>query len=285
LAREEKSVLRIRLLTTADIPFALGLSGLAGWNQTAVDWQRCLALQPDGCFVAEWQGTSVATTTTSIFGRIAWVAMVLVDETVRRRGIGRALMGHALDFLDRRGVATVRLQATPMGQPLYEQLGFKLEKTLTRYKGTPGAGQAVQGVAVAGPDSWEGLLQLDSTMSGTDRRALLLALFRERPGDVRMVQGSDGAQGFLTARVGARAVQIGPCVATAEAGPLLLGDAWHRLAGQRVFIDIPNANAAARRVAEAQGLTVQRPLTRMSRGAPVSERVELLWASSGPEKG
>jgi hypothetical protein len=80
-------------------------------------------------------------------------------------------------------------------------------------------------------------------------------------------------------------VQIGPCVATPEAGPLLLGDAWHRFSGQRVFIDIPNENAAARRAADAQGFTVQRPLTRMSRGNPVSERVELLWASSGPEKG
>ncbi len=39
------------------------------------------------------------------------------------------------------------------------------------------------------------------------------------------------------------------------------------------------------RRAEAQHLTVQRHLLRMCRGELVQERVEGLWASSGPEKG
>ena len=40
-----------------------------------------------------------------------------------------------------------------------------------------------------------------------------------------------------------------------------------------------------RHAAEARGLTVQRHLTRMCRGELVVEDLDLLWASSGPEKG
>jgi GNAT superfamily N-acetyltransferase len=42
----------------------------------------------------------------------------------RRQGIARALVGHALADATRRGARTATLQSTPMGQPLYEALGF-----------------------------------------------------------------------------------------------------------------------------------------------------------------
>ena len=47
----------------------------------------------------------------------------------------------------------------------------------------------------------------------------------------------------------------------------------------------PLPNHAAVKAVEAMGLTVQRPLLRMGRGEPVREDLDLLWASSGPEKG
>ena len=61
--------------------------------------------------------------------------------------------------------------------------------------------------------------------------------------------------------------------------------AANRLAAATVLIDIPEPNAAATRWAEKQGLVRQRVLTRMRLGQPVNDRVEMLWASSGPEKG
>ncbi len=78
---------------------------------------------------------------------------------------------------------------------------------------------------------------------------------------------------------------LGPCVGSADAAQLLFADARYRLAGQHVFIDVPSTNPAAVALVETLGLTVQRHLTRMCRGVPVVERVELLWGSSGPEVG
>jgi GNAT superfamily N-acetyltransferase len=276
----------IRAMSAIDVPSCLGLSRQAGWNQTETDWQRARALQPDGGFVAEWDGIPAGTTTICVFGGVAWIAMVLVDETLRRRGIGKALMRHALDFLDRLGVPTVRLDATPLGQPLYEQLGFVEQYRLARHEGTPPEAPAGgTGVETARPEDWEALAALDEAVTETNRRSLLFHLFAEQPESVRLTRRREGVSGFMAARAGSRAIQLGPCIATFDAGPRLFVDAWSRYPGQRLFLDIPVANEAATRAAETAGLSVQRHLTRMCRGAPRCEQLDVFWASFGPEKG
>src|SRR5215216_5423634 len=107
-------MIRVRAMTGDDVAFGLGLRRQAGWNQTVADWQRCLHLEPEGCFVAVLDDAPAGTATTCLFGPVGWVAMVLVDPAFRRRGVGLALMEHALGYLDGRGARTVRLDATPL---------------------------------------------------------------------------------------------------------------------------------------------------------------------------
>jgi GNAT superfamily N-acetyltransferase len=109
-------------MAQADVPLGMRLSGEAGWNQTPDDWQRLLALAGDGAWVAECGGTPVGTTLICRFGTVAWVAMVLVDETFRGRGIGRALVERAIAFADAGGVTSLWLDATEAGRGLYEAL-------------------------------------------------------------------------------------------------------------------------------------------------------------------
>ncbi len=278
-------MIHLRPMLAADLPLGLRLSRQAGWNQTETDWRRALDLQPDGCFVAECDGVPAGTTTTCLFGDVGWIAMVLVDERLRRRGIGLALMQHALAFLDAQDTTTIRLDATPLGQPLYEQLGFVAEYRLARYEGILEPVAAVDAVEGAMPQQWEALAALDAAVTGTDRRSLLFRLFADEPGAVRLMRNGDDPTGFMAARTGSRAIQLGPCIAAPDVSPLLLVDAWGRYPGQRVYIDIPVENTTATRLAETQGLTVQRYLMRMCRGTRRRERLDWLAASFGPEKG
>jgi GNAT superfamily N-acetyltransferase len=272
-------------MTFHDLSLGMRLKEQAGWNQLEGDWRRLLAMQPDGCFVAELDGRPVGTTMTCVFGPVAWVAMVLVEESLRRRGVGRALMAHALAFLDGQGVRTVRLDATPLGQPLYEKLGFETEYRLARYHGTFRTCEPASRVSPARRDDLWLVQELDWAVTRTDRRKLLQRLFEERASAMRVVKGDRGLLGYCTARPGANATQIGPCIATEGAGPLLLADAQHRLLGRPVYIDIPETNPEAVAWAESRQLTVQRHLVRMCRGPRIAERGQHLWASSGPEKG
>jgi GNAT superfamily N-acetyltransferase len=281
----------LRLMTSDDVPLGMRLRQQAGWNQTEADWRRCLELQPDGCFVAEVEGVPVGTVTTCIFGSVAWIAMVLVDVAMRGRGIGRGLLNGALAFLDARGIASVRLDATPLGRPLYQSLGFVEEYTLIRHEGVlsnakPAAKSSEEIVVRALPASHlEHALQLDRQITNTDRQTLLCRLFAESPEEWYLAVRGDEVLGYAGARAGSRAWQIGPCMATSGGGPLLLADAWQRHAGQNVFVDVPADNHAAITSVQAAGLVPQRPLYRMGRGTRVPERVEHLWTSFGPEKG
>lgn len=282
-------MIHLRLMTPRDVPLGMRLKEQAGWNQTEADWRRCLYLQPDGCFVAERDGTPVGTVTTCIFGSVAWIAMVLVDTAVRGQGIGRTLLDHALAFLDARGVSTVRLDATPLGRPLYEKRGFVEEYILTRFEGiAPLAEISIDlqdkiALLAMRPEHQERVVRFDHQITGTDRAALLRHLYTETPAEWLLAMRGEELLGFTGVRAGSRAWQIGPCLATPEAGSLLLADALARRAGQRVFLDVPVENRAA--VATEAALVPQRPLYRMCRGPKPAECVEYLWTSFGPEKG
>jgi GNAT superfamily N-acetyltransferase len=278
-------VIHIRRMTAADIPFGMRLKDQERWNQTEADWQRYLNLEPDGCFVAELGNETVATTTTCVFGAVGWIAMVLVDVHLRGRGIGSALMRHALAYLDERGVLTARLDATPLGQPVYEKLGFISDYALVRHVGVLPARDAVPQVKCVRPEELDRLCELDRSITYTDRGKLLIRLFHEQPEHFRMVRDGDDCVGFLATRPRAIVLQIGPCIATPRAGPLLVADACSRLRHQHACIDIPTDNGAATTFAESLGLKPQRRLMRMHRGKALLERIPMLWASSGPEMG
>ncbi len=61
----------VRVMVEADIPAGMRLKHVAGWNQTYADWQRFLALQPRGCFVAVKGSQVVGTVTTCLFDVVA----------------------------------------------------------------------------------------------------------------------------------------------------------------------------------------------------------------------
>jgi GNAT superfamily N-acetyltransferase len=282
---ENEFVLDVQIMTEADVPWGMRLKAANGWNQTEADWRRYLELQTDGCFVAVLDGESVGTVTTCIFESVAWIAMMLVDSAHRGKGIGKALMRHALKFLQGGRVRSIRLDATVLGQPLYEKLGFVAEYSLNRYEGILPAGEPAPAVGPLRSDDMEAVLQLDRTVTRTDRRKLLPRLATEFPGSFRAVRRGDRLEGFLGARPGARALQIGPCLAEGTAGLPLLDDARHRYGGSRVYMDVPAGNEPAARWAEDAGLTVQRRLLRMCYGPALDEQVNMLWCSSGPEMG
>ena len=278
-------MIHIRRMTAADIPLGMRLKEQAGWNQTEADWRKFLDLEPDGCFFAEFDDEPVGTTTTCVFGGIGWIAMVLVDARVRGRGIGSALMRHALGYLDEQGVSTVRLDATPLGQPVYEKLGFVADYPLVRYKGDlPERGPSEEVVPVR-PEDLDRICEFDQTVTSTDRGKLLTRLFQEGAERFRMVRNGSQCLGFLVMRLGAVARQMGPCIASPLVAPRLFEDACHRYRNQHVYVDIPTGNAPATALAESLGLKAQRRLLRMHRGQAIAERIPVLWASSGPEMG
>lgn len=269
---EMNSKIQIRRMTASDLAFANSLRALAGWNQTRSDWQRLLAHEPAGCFVAEWEapGTQhrcpVGTATTTRYGSdLAWIGMVLVHPDYRRRGIGLALLQRCLKYLQ--DLPCIKLDATPLGKALYEQWGFREEWALTRWEGTCALPPLTARVAEIQP--WEGshapaVEELDRQAFGTSRRTMLEKLANQSRLAVTNRSGRGKLTGYGILREGARALYLGPIVAASpEAGASLVMHLASHTNGQTVFWDIPDSNIAAVELAKRMGLKPQRQLLRM----------------------
>jgi len=276
----------LRTMTAGDVPLGIMLKDQAGWNQVEADWLRFLALEPEGCFVAEWEGRAVGTTATTVLGGVGWIAMVLVEKAVRGRGIGTRLVEHAIAHLERRKVGTMRLDATGLGRPVYEKLGFVPEYEVARWEGIATAAAPGPRVSPIAADELDAVVELDRQVTGTDRRRLIEHLYRRQPEAMRGVRIRGKVAGYATHRPGSRAVQIGPAVSPEPvAGVVLFDEALHCCAGQPVFVDIPAENSPATNSAQFKGLVLQRKWMRMRRGRSICDRPAQLWASSGPENG
>ena len=195
--RDEQVI--IRLLEEADMPAAMRLKNLARWNQTESDWLRLLKLEPAGCFAACVDDLVVATATTTRYGsELAWIGMVLVDPEFRRRGIASGLMNAALDYLDQAGTRTVKLDATPDGQPVYEALGFERELLIERWEGVATSRREKCRQLDTGASR---LLSFDGRAFGAAARGCQRARSRIKTGTL-VSTSQAGATGYLMADMG-----------------------------------------------------------------------------------
>jgi len=130
--------------------------------------------------------------------------------------------------------------------------------------------------------------RLDRAATGLDRH-FLLSSFLSRP-ETRAWRTEDG-RGFVIARAGRRAIQIGPLVAgdAAQAAALLdiaIAAATAHDAGQAIFLDLPRVHRPLADKLERQGFARQRPFVRMSLGASEAPRLGTgLFVLAGPEFG
>jgi GNAT superfamily N-acetyltransferase len=278
--------MNLRLMTIADVPAGMRLKDLAGWNQTAADWERFLSASPKGCFVAEAGGRVVGTATTIVYeGRFAWIGMVLVDPEFRGRGIGTRLLNQAIEYLDSRGVPTLRLDATPQGQPIYEKLGFIGEYEVERWILERPAGEANS--PTLGPPDLEDVLQLDREVFGADRSDLLRSLVCAAPGFTLAIRECGELAGYAFGRRGSRADHLGPWTAKTESAACeLVEEFLRRSSGERLLVDCLKSHPWAKTLLRAHGFEFSRPLTRMYRGPNDHPgRPGWLCAVLGPEFG
>jgi ribosomal protein S18 acetylase RimI-like enzyme len=214
--------------------------------------------------------------------------MVLVEPESRGRGLGTALLEHGLAAVA--DVPVVGLDATPLGRPLYEKLGFVTAGTLTRLERlsqAPVSADGVTGVRPATAGDLAAIARIDARTTGLDRRALLAWLLEGAPDLAWVHEGPAGIDGVLLGRPGHQFTQLGPVMSPSTGVALgLLRTCLSAAAPPAVVIDSTSGHASWHDGLEALGFTAQRPFTRMYRGEgrPVTDTARL-FAIVGPEFG
>jgi ribosomal protein S18 acetylase RimI-like enzyme len=294
----------LRPLRTADIPLAMELKDIAGWNQTARDWAGYLEFEPAGCFAAEANGRPVGTATSIRYGdRFGWIGMVLVHPECRRFGIGSRLLRAGIDYLQRSGTGCVKLDATPMGKKVYVPLGFQDEYEITRFEGVAGplpGEKRRRSFEAASADATPGridpliegdlpaVIEFDAPVFGAERANVLHSMSRRNPEMCFVARDATGSiDGYLIAREGQRAVQLGPWIARDAVTAAGLLDAFFGgVAGQRVFLDVPHPNESGLELIREAGFSVQRGFARMHLGPNLHPGLpQFVYGTSSAEKG
>src|SRR5260370_18807817 len=165
-------------MTVDDIPAGLRLCRASGWNQLESDWRVFLNWNPSTCRVGEGDGNVVGTIAALRYGdSFTWLSMILVEPTERGAGIGTRLL--ALLRQD-----CVRLDATPLGQPIYARNDFVDEYPLIRMTATVHAVDFDNVPSCVRPmheEDLEHVLLRDRAVFGADRSRLLRSLFQLAP--------------------------------------------------------------------------------------------------------
>ncbi len=284
--------MNLRTMTKADIAAGMRLKDLAGWNQTAADWERFLEASPQGCFVAESEGEVCGTVTTIVYeSRFAWVGMVLVDPKHRGQGIGTRLLHKGIECLDSLAIPTVKLDATPEGKPIYQKLGFVTEYEIERWwlDARSQLPKAEESPALQARESASlaEILAADREAFGADRSALLHSLHLSAPEFTECFLEEGSLAGYMLGRHGSRADHLGPWMARSEAAAReLLAAFLARSTRETVFVDCVMTNPFAARLLESEGFEFSRPLTRMYRGAnEFPGQPKVFYGILGPEFG
>jgi GNAT superfamily N-acetyltransferase len=285
--------MRIRVMTKRDIPSGLRLSALAGWNQTPDDWHRFLSQSSDGCFVMEDGSKIVGTATTIIYeDRFAWIGMVLVDPECRKQGIGTQLLNKTIEYLDQSQIGTMKLDATPLGKPIYAKLGFVNEYEIERWilkRTSPATDSSLshRSTSLLTPMHLDQISKLDKQIFGADRSFLLRSLHEQCP-QFSMAVWADGLpQGYCFGRRGLFADHFGPWIASnPSAAEYLLQGFLRQSLRDTLIVDCLKSNSWTLELLNASGFVTVRPLTRMVRGAnPYPGQPGSLCAILGPEFG
>ncbi len=258
----------------------LALSKSANWNQNEADWRLMLGFGR-GWGITE-DGTLAASTVAVPYNGFSWISMVLVLPQYRRKGYASQLLRIAIKDLENRDQTPI-LDATPAGLEVYRQEGFKGTWGFRRFSLSKTFHEKEQDARPIAASDWPRILELDRRAFGADREVVLRNLAKRLPQAALVSEA-----GFVLAREGREATQIGPLVACDErAATELLMVALANVKSP-VYLDLLDSRAEIKSRLEKAGFEFQRPFTRMvrTRGeARAPGDASLVYCPAGPELG
>lgn len=260
----------VSIQTFADTDLEISDSILQSAFQRSESWRSDLQLfrqlQPDGIFLAHQQGIPAGMVAAILYSRCAYVGLMGVRQEFQKQGAGSTLMRHLLAWLDQQGVQQVLLDASPMGQPLYEKFDFVAGNyvyVLQRRNDLPTLQRPIEARFIT-PQDLDLVTAIDAQVFGADRSKLLQALIKIYPERAFVIRGDYGRiGGYLIAQE----KRIGPWVMEdPEKGELLLRAALSLPFRVPVSAVVPGENPEAIALLQRHRFETRRVNRHMMRG-------------------
>jgi GNAT superfamily N-acetyltransferase len=262
-----------------DAPAGLLLSTEAHWNQNEADWRFFLT---EGTMFGVRDKDAQLVASAGLLPHSsgnAWISMVLVTESWRRRGLATRLVDACLAAAAERGLTTW-LDATPAGATVYGPLGFLPTLQLQRLRLEHAMSTKAEAPPSLSSVDIEKFVIRDRLAMGFDRVALLTEL-SGRAGS-RLVTNGDA---LALVRDGRKARHIGPLLADGPDQALALVNEIVRSENGPLLIDAVFEQEPFLNGLTGSGWNIERPFQRMRFGRAATPPAELPFAVAGPEYG
>src|SRR5262245_26749016 len=276
----------IRVMTRAELDLAVDWAAQEGWNPGLDDARAFHAADPDGFFVGMLDGEPVASISLVAYdAAFAFLGFYIVKPPLRGRGFGLALWQEAMA---RRARPLTGLDGVVAQQANYAKTGFRLAYRNIRFGGpAPSAAADTSRVIVPVADiSFDRVLAYDRMFFPAPRPAILSLWLTPRDGSALVARDGERIVGLGAVRACRQGCKIGPLYAddTSVAEALFQRLATHARGGS-VFLDVPEPNAAALRLAEHHGLAPVFETARMYTGPAPEIPVARLYGVTSFELG
>lgn len=275
-----------RTMTREEVALAVDWAAQEGWNPGLHDAATFHAADPGGFFAGVLHGEPVASISVVSYGTsFAFLGLYIVRPEFRGRGLGWALWQHGMAFAGRRQVG---LDGVPAQQANYRRSGFALAWRNARYEGT-GLAQAPRDAHIVELRGlpFDTVQAYDHPFFPAARNAFLRAWLTQADASALGWVESGTLQGYGVVRRCRHGWKIGPLFADREAvaDALFVALAGRAGAGEPVFLDVPQPNAAAAALARRHGLHPVFETARMYTGTPPQLPLERLYGITSFELG
>lgn len=257
----------IRKASRADLDILIDWAAREGWNPGLDDAAAFWAADPDGYWIAEEDGVVAAALSLVRYDETyAFLGFYMAHPDYRGRGIGLALWQKAVSAA---GDRTIGLDGVVAQQDNYRKSGFAYAHANFRYGGevqcTEPPGTELVSVS---PVHMPMLIDYDARFNPARRDAFLREWLKPLATreSFALIRNAE-VLGYGTIRTCREGHKIGPVFADTETGAdLIFRKLVTSVGGGRVYLDIPEPNAAARALCDRYNLKSVFETARMYRG-------------------
>lgn len=252
--------INIEPMNPEDLAFAVECTATEGWISENLDlFEDFYDHDPQGCIIARKAGEPVGICIATAYNRSGFIGELIVRADLRQRGIGGALLNHAVVYLLARGARSIYLDGVVTAVPFYERRGFRRICRSMRFSGKISGNQHPQVRAMHSKDMAQ-VIALDRQAFGDDRSFFLNRRLDRCPRLCLVEVERAEVSGYLMGRRGRGFISAGPGVLSSEAGnPLPLLETFAIHAEEKGFsIGVLEANTRASELLRSLGLSKRR---------------------------
>jgi GNAT superfamily N-acetyltransferase len=253
---------KIRKMSREEVEFAVEMAATEGWNPGTHDGKIFYETDPEGFFMAEVSGKPVGCASAVAYDdSFGFLGFYVVKPEFRGRGIGTKLTEKCLKYLGDRNIG---LDGVVENEEKYQKImKFRSFYSNLRFEGR-GGGKVPDGLTKLSTVPFEALLDHDRKMFPALRSSFLEKWIKQPDSCSFAAVEAEKLKGYGVIRKCWQGYKIGPLFADSpEIAEKILLALKASVPGESVYLDVPEPNKEAMRIAEKYRMTVMFKTIRM----------------------